>query len=139
MATRSIEKNFKSSLPNVKVAVNDILDFLNSNISNLSKEDLLDLKLVLNELVINAVIHGNCEDENKIVHIYVEIEPENIIKTIISDEGKGYNYNDLIKKEKNCCSFDENGRGIALVKALIDTLTFNDCGNVVKFTKKVSV
>lgn len=59
MAVKSMEKNVKSSLENVKKAVSEILEFLDSNIINLSKEDFLDLKLVLNELIINSVIHGN--------------------------------------------------------------------------------
>ncbi len=139
MAVKSIEKNVKSSLENVKKAVSEILEFLDSNIINLSKEDFLDLKLVLNELIINSVIHGNNNDISKTVKIYIEVSSENIIKATISDEGKGYNYNKYLIKEQKQLSFDENGRGIALVSALIDTITFNDIGNTVKFTKKVSI
>lgn len=139
MAVKSIEKNLKSSLENVKKAVSEILEFLDSNIINLSKEDFLDLKLVLNELIINSVIHGNNNDISKTVKIYIEVSSENIIKATISDEGKGYNYNEYLIKEQKQLSFDENGRGIALVSALIDTITFNDIGNTVKFTKKVSI
>ncbi len=139
MAIKSMEKSFKSSLPNVKIAVDEALTFVDSNINNLSREDFFDLKLVLNELIINAVIHGNNQDITKKVSIYIEIQPENIIKTVISDEGKGYNYEELILKDNREFSLDENGRGISLVAALIDTLTFNDMGNVVKFTKKVRI
>ncbi|HIT72099.1 hypothetical protein B5E58_07010 [Tyzzerella sp. An114] len=139
MAIKSMEKSFKSSLPNVKIAVDEALTFVDSNINNLSREDFFDLKLVLNELIINAVIHGNNQDITKKVSIYIEIQPENIIKTVISDEGKGYNYEELILKDNEEFSLDENGRGISLVAALIDTLTFNDMGNVVKFTKKVRI
>ena len=139
MAIKSMEKSFKSSLPNVKIAVDEALAFVDSNINNLSREDFFDLKLVLNELIINAVIHGNNQDITKKVSIYIEIQPENIIKTVISDEGKGYNYEELILKDNEEFSLDENGRGISLVAALIDTLTFNDMGNVVKFTKKVRI
>lgn len=139
MAIKSMEKSFKSSLPNVKAAVDEALTFVDSNINNLSREDFFDLKLVLNELIINAVIHGNNQDITKKVSIYIEIQPENIIKTVISDEGKGYNYEELILKDNEEFSLDENGRGISLVAALIDTLTFNDMGNVVKFTKKVRI
>lgn len=139
MAIKSMEKSFKSSLPNVKAAVDEALTFVDSNINNLSREDFFDLKLVLNELIINAVIHGNNQDITKKVSIYIEIQPENIIKTVISDEGKGYNYEELILKDNGEFSLDENGRGISLVSALIDTLTFNDMGNVVKFTKKVRI
>lgn len=139
MAVKIMEKNLKSSLENVKKAVSEILEFLDSNIINLSKEDFLDLKLVLNELIINSVIHGNNNDITKTVKIYIEISSENIIQATISDEGKGYNYNEYMIKEQKQISFDENGRGIALVSALIDTITFNDIGNTVKFTKKVSI
>ncbi len=139
MAIKSMEKNLKSSLENVKKAVSEILEFLDSSIINLSKEDFLDLKLVLNELIINSVIHGNNNDITKTVKIYIEISPENIIQVTISDEGKGYNYNKYMVKEQEEISFDENGRGITLVSALIDTITFNDIGNTVKFTKKVSI
>ena len=121
------------------MAVDEAFSFVDININNLSKEVFFDLKLVLKEIIINAVIHGNNQDITKKVSIYIEIQPENIIKTVISDEGKGYNYEELILKDNEEFSLDENGRGISLVAALIDTLTFNDMGNVVKFTKKVRI
>ena len=134
-----IKRSFESYLGNVEIVISEILEFLNNNINNLSKEDFLDLKLILNELILNAVIHGNNQDITKMVDIILEIKNDNIIEATISDEGDGYNYKEVMVKYNDTSLLDESGRGMLIVSSLIDNISFNDRGNIVNFTKKVNI
>ena len=77
---------------------------------------MFDLKLILNELVINSVIHGNKCNRNKCVDLYLEIVG-NIIRIEVSDEGQGVNFDISSYKpeELKCC-----GRGLVIVNGLSD-------------------
>ena len=60
-----------SDVLEAKKLVADCLDFIKENFENVSYEELQDIKLVLCELLYNAVIHGNNKDENKTIKILV--------------------------------------------------------------------
>jgi Histidine kinase-like ATPase domain/Cyclic nucleotide-binding domain len=117
------------------------------------------LHLVMQELLINAIEHGNCKisyDEksaflekggniadlvaekcldpgiaSKKIHIEWEVR-QNSTRFVIRDEGEGFN----VKNYKK--TFDANpeslhGRGITLAKSLVSRLSYNSKGNVVSF------
>lgn len=120
------EMNFRysgsvcSDLDLIKKFLDEILKKLNPIIDN--GDIIFDIKLILNELVINGVFHGNeCED-TKCVNLSLQICDGKIIIEV-EDEGQGIdydfsNYNPLDLK----CS----GRGLVLVKGLSDELIVND-------------
>lgn len=133
------EAAISSKIINAKTLANDCMIFINKNINNPSPEDIQDIKLVLSELLYNAVIHGNRQDENKRVLLSLKIA-KNILFVKICDEGHGFDYNHIISA-KNAVNSDEifmeSGRGIQLVMALVDKLSFNKAGNIIQFSKKV--
>lgn len=103
-----------SDLDDIKIFIQDVLDKLDDYIKD---ENLMfDLKLILNELVINSVIHGNKCNRNKCVDLYLEIVG-NIIRIEVSDEGQGVNFDIASYKpeELKCC-----GRGLVIVNGLSD-------------------
>ena len=133
-------KIFKSEVYCVNDIIQELMLFLSKNLPSISQEDKYDLRLVFSELLFNAVIHGNHKDINKNVTLFVEILPSNIIFSSIQDEGNGFNFESLLnqspsKDEANI--FNENGRGIKLVSALTDKLSFNSKGNQINFYKRV--
>ena len=135
MMESKYEAAISSKIINAKTLTNDCMVFINKNISDPSPDDIQDIKLVLSELLYNAVIHGNHQDETKRVSISVKIV-KNILFVRICDEGAGFDYNHIISPKKNTKAEDlfmESGRGIKLVMALVDKLSFN----IIKFSKKV--
>lgn len=77
---------------------------------------LFDLRIILNELVANGVIHGNKYDRDKLVNLYIEIE-EDLIRIEVTDEGKGFDCNlKYYDPTKLKCS----GRGLVIVNGLSD-------------------
>lgn len=138
MVKNKFSVSFSSNVYKVKTIVNDSLNFIKENLLNLSYDDLYDLKLILSELLFNAIIHGNKEDTKKNVSLTIEIN-NNMIYAVIADEGPGFDYMGLLARlQASDNLFDENGRGIKLVLSLTDKLLFNHVGNEIKFYKKVN-
>ena len=135
---QNLEISFCSELLNVKQVVRKILFFLRSAIPGLASEDQADLRLVFSELLYNAVVHGNNNDINKNVHLKVEIE-DGLVVGRVTDEGKGFDYMDLLEHMVDDDIYDECGRGIRLVYSLTDKLVFNIAGNAIGFYKKVTM
>jgi serine/threonine-protein kinase RsbW len=104
---------------------------------------LFELKVVLNELILNAIIHGNKEDKDKFVEVNAAITKSNYFLLSISDEGEGYDYNFYLKKcseNKDVLCWndvEEKGRGIKIVKSLCDNIRFNEKGNKVFVVKSL--
>ncbi len=137
MLDKTFSVTFESDLKNVKTIVKQLLSFIESSIT-VSKEELNDLKLIFNELLINAVIHGNSGNTEKSVFLSVQIRLQGIIYAIIKDEGQGFNYMNYLKvlSSKNN-TIDENGRGILLACSLTDCIQFNEKGNQIMFCKRI--
>lgn len=121
-----IKKTIKSDINLVKNTVEDILlnikDVLNDN-------NYFNAKIILSELIINGVKHGNCGDMDKCLNIKVLADSKSIV-IIVTDEGCGIKYNPKIKEE---IDFSETGRGLMLVEGLSDNFSIN--GNTVTCVK----
>ena len=115
----SFSGSVKSDLDSVKIFLKTILDKLNEYIDD---EDLFfDIRLILNELIVNGAIHGNCENINKLVFLTLILDQEGI-KINVKDEGCGINHEiDSYDVEDMKCS----GRGLILVEALTDSLVLD--------------
>lgn len=92
------------------------------------------IRLALEEAIANALRHGNRMDPEKTVRIEFVISPRQATITI-TDEGPGFNPDAV--PDPTC---DENlekpcGRGIMLMRAYMDKVTFNRRGNRVSLVK----
>ena len=91
------------------------------------------LQVVLSEALSNAIMRGNREDRGKWVDIRAELGPE-VIQLIVTDEGAGFDpaaVPEPIRPEQ----LDEaNGRGLYLIRKLVDAVSFNEQGNSICMT-----
>lgn len=89
----------------------------------LPEEEFQKLMIAVTEVVINAIIHGNKEDKNKKVTIEAEYDDKNLyIK--ICDEGNGFNPNEIVDPTLPENILKESGRGIFIVKSLVDDFSY---------------
>lgn len=140
MQENTYEAVIASRIGDAKKTAESCMLFISKNISNPSEGDMYDIRLVLSELLYNAVIHGNNSDESKIVRVSVKIN-QNRLCVKICDEGKGFDYSTVLNKNEHQESGSlmlENGRGILLAKALVDEISFNKKGNIIKFSKRMA-
>jgi serine/threonine-protein kinase RsbW len=96
--------------------------------------DLFGVEMALEESLTNAIRHGNCLDESKHVEVECRVSPERFWLQVI-DQGKGFKLDKVPD-----CTCDENlerfgGRGLALMKAYMTRVEYNDCGNCVTLEK----
>ena len=86
------------------------------------------LQVVLSEALSNAIMRGNREDCRKSVHIRAELRSD-AIRLVVTDEGSGFDpaaVPEPIRPEQ----LDEaNGRGLYLIRKLVDGVQFNEQGN----------
>lgn len=91
----------------------------------------------LNEVVINSIIHGNKQDETKKVYINLEIVDKKELQFTITDEGEGFDYNNLPDPTAPDNLQNLSGRGIFIVKHLADQCIFNMTGNQIELHFKI--
>ena len=118
-----VERYLKSDINNAKITVEEILDSIKNIVS---ESTFFNTKLILNELIINSILHGNQKDKSKQVLINLLIN-NSCITIEVTDEGSGVCYK---KKTYGDYDFCESGRGLMLVEGLSDK--FEVCGNRVR-------
>jgi serine/threonine-protein kinase RsbW len=103
---------------------------------NISEDTFANMMTCLNEIAINAIVHGNKLDESKKVIVNAEVEPKRVIWTV-TDEGPGFDYDHL--HDPTAAENIENltGRGVFIVKQLADQCVFNSTGNEVELHFKI--
>jgi serine/threonine-protein kinase RsbW len=96
--------------------------------------DIFSIKLALEEALVNAIKHGNQMDPDKRVHVSYAVTPERF-DIRITDEGPGFNPEDvpdptLPENLERCC-----GRGLLLIRKFMTEVSYQGCGNVVTMSK----
>lgn len=98
------------------------------------EEKLFEIKLCVEEAMRNAMVHGNGSDARKMVGVSYTIGPKNI-SIEITDEGKGYDHEKLPDPTRDENITRNSGRGVFLIKRLMDKVEFVGSGNTIKMTK----
>jgi serine/threonine-protein kinase RsbW len=94
------------------------------------------INLVLTEAMVNAIRHANAGDPDKMVQIIIFITNDELVIQV-HDSGQGFDINAI--PEPDTETLVESGRGIFLIKALMDTVCYRNVngGNVLEMTKKL--
>jgi serine/threonine-protein kinase RsbW len=94
-----------------------------------------DIEMALHEALVNAVVHGNGESSCKRVYVTCRCYMDGEVSITVRDQGKGFDSSSLPNP-----TFRENlllthGRGIYLMKTLMDEVSFEEGGAVVMMRK----
>ena len=116
----NMDFNYYGSVCSDLHTVKDFLDELILKLTGIinNKEIIFDIKLILNELVINGAMHGNNCINTKCVSLSLEVV-DNRIRIEVKDEGTGIDFN---INEYNPGDLLYGGRGLVLVNGLSDEL-----------------
>lgn len=87
-----------------------------------------NLRVALAEAVCNAILYGNCQDEDKGVAVRV-LFGRNAVEMEVTDEGCGFDYRHLPDPTLPANRIRPYGRGLFLIRQLVDEVRFNDTGN----------
>jgi serine/threonine-protein kinase RsbW len=124
------------SLPSKVAAISPFVDKLMRLIRKCghAPEGENDVEIALREALANAIIHGNHEDPGKHVHVRCCCEPSEI-SLAIKDEGPGFDVDRISDPTAPGNTGSAHGRGIYLMKALMDEVRFEEGGVVVHMRK----
>ncbi|MBX3162851.1 MAG: ATP-binding protein [Bacteroidetes bacterium] len=89
-----------------------------------------NMLIAVSEAVNNAIVHGNRNDPDKFVKIGFEADNTHMIFSV-TDEGQGFDYNNLPDPTDSVNLDKISGRGVYLMKSLSDSLRFEDNGSKV--------
>jgi len=93
-----------------------------------------EVEIALREALANAIIHGNHENSGKHVHVRCRCEPTEI-SIAVKDEGAGFDVDRISDPTAPENTRSAHGRGIYLMKALMDEVRFEEGGVVVHMRK----
>ena len=83
-----------------------------------------DVSTAIVEACTNAIEHGNNYSRNKRVRVAMRFEGKTIT-TQVCDQGEGFDFDNLSEEDDPPDPLSERGRGIIIMKALTDSLTFS--------------
>ena len=92
-----------------------------------------NLRTAFAEALSNAILYGNGSDPAKRVHVRVQAGPD-ALRLHVADEGAGFDPTDLPDPTRPENIEREDGRGLFVMRHLVDQVTFNDKGNAVCLT-----
>ncbi len=132
-------------------AVKDNTVTLNSDINEITKVEGLvseifdryhinhelygNVLIALTEAANNAIMHGNQYDADKKVIINFDFA-EPVLKIRVTDEGKGFDFDNLPDPTEPEYLDKPCGRGVFLIKRLADKVDFDKAGSTVQFSFK---
>ncbi|MCK8823452.1 FIST N-terminal domain-containing protein [Fuchsiella alkaliacetigena] len=129
----SFEGSISSCCEEMYQLQNEMSDF----IASYYEDDAL-ICIGFQELITNAIEHGNQFDESKQIEIEVEVNKK-YIQATIRDEGPGFDWQSKVEEEldieRELEDPQERGRGIKIANKLYDELWYNEQGNEVSFLK----
>jgi serine/threonine-protein kinase RsbW len=95
---------------------------------------LFDIKLCAEEAIRNAIVHGNRADKKLHVRVSYWVEKDKL-NIVVEDEGPGFDPEKVPDPTEKGNMFKESGRGVRLIRKLMDKVDFNEKGNRIRMEK----
>jgi len=95
-----------------------------------------DVELALREALKNAVVHGNQEDPETRVRVRCRCGPGKEMSIVVTDQGKGFDFEKTVGNGVTTDPGSEHGRGIQLMKAYMNDVHFERGGSEVHLRKR---
>ena len=134
---REVLVEFEYSLTSEVATVSPFVDHVmrSINIFRMTSEIEVDIEVALREALLNAIIHGNREDPRKHVYVTIFCGTDGEVAMTIRDEGAGFDSSSVPDPTAPEHRMSTHGRGIYLMRALMDEVSFEEGGTVVYMRK----
>ena len=133
----------RQNVPSRAEAISPVVDRLMRFIRRLSPSDDVsysvdEIEVALREALTNAIVHGNHEIPGKYVYVVCRCSMDGEVLLRIRDEGVGFDSRAVKDPTTPENIFRTHGRGVYLMKALMDEVSFEENGTVVRMRKRLS-
>jgi serine/threonine-protein kinase RsbW len=130
-----LRQTLPSRIPIISPFVEQLMRFIarfrNSDASE------LNIETALREALANAIVHGNQQDSRKCVYVACRCTTDGEVSITVQDEGQGFDADLVADPTTPENRLLTQGRGIYLMKTLMDEVRFEQHGAVV-FMRKAS-
>ena len=101
----------------------------------LGKDKKFEIEMALREALANAIVHGCKGDSTKKVECSVSADHEQGIQIVVRDPGAGFDPSSLPSPTDEANLHSDHGRGILLINKLMDEVTHEQNGTVIRMRK----
>jgi serine/threonine-protein kinase RsbW len=125
------------SMPANSEAIGTVVDTISENLAHLEvpEQKRLEVALAVQEALANAVVHGCGNDLSKQVRCQVKSDPKGRIVIIVTDPGPGFIPDSVSDPSRHENLYVDHGRGVYLIRQLMDEVHFDHGGNEVRMWK----
>jgi serine/threonine-protein kinase RsbW len=102
--------------------------------AGLSTEQRHNLAVAVAEALSNAAVHGNQLHPGRSVRVIVKITPKECVIVEVADVGPGFDSTTVGDPTHPARVLMPGGRGIFLMRQLVDRVEYNETGNRVRLT-----
>ncbi len=113
-----------------------IVEFLEEH--DYPSHDVMGVRLALEEVLMNAIKHGNKKDPAKVVRIKYEVAKDKVWVEV-EDQGDGFRPQDVPDPTLPENLERPGGRGVFLIQRFMSQVEYNPRGNQVRITKQRTV
>jgi serine/threonine-protein kinase RsbW len=130
-----LRQTLPSRIPIISPFVEQLMRFI-AEFRNRDGSEL-DIEMALREALANAIVHGNQQDSDKWVYVACRCTTDGEVSITVRDEGPGFDADSVADPTTPENRLLAQGRGIYLMKTLMDEVRFEQHGAVV-FMRKAS-
>jgi len=102
-----------------------------------AEEDEDAIEIALHEALANAVVHGNKENPHKQVYVDCRCSLDGEVLITVRDEGEGFDSSSVPDPTDPERRLLTHGRGIHIMRTLMDEVSFDANGTVVRMRKRM--
>lgn len=128
-----MDRELVFELPNDLQFIEEAVEFVVrrcSTCEDAARKLRFNFRVCLTEALSNAMIYGNRQDPSKRVRVEVFVH-RNRLRARVTDQGNGFNPDRVPDPTAPSNRLKEGGRGIFLMRTLMDEVHFNERGNAV--------
>jgi serine/threonine-protein kinase RsbW len=125
------------SMPANSEEIARVVDNISQTLTRLKvpEQKRFEVELAVQEALANAVIHGCGNDPSKQVRCQLRSGPNGRIVIIVTDPGPGFRPDLIADPEKSENLYADHGRGVYLIRRLMDEVRFERSGNEIRMWK----
>src|ERR1035438_1644194 len=133
MEQRTISREFTFSVNSESMvdARESMMDFIKKNVASEGEE--IDIFVALQEALANAVLHGCQNDGAKAIRCCIEIDPS-ALGIVVRAPGPGFDVA-ATATAGPAVNTTEHGRGICLMRSLMNDISYGHGGSEVRLRK----
>lgn len=129
------QKQIPSTVDQASAVVRELVNQLKQ--SGWPEKDAFGIHMAAEEALMNAVKHGNELDESKPVDVLIRLSKDHFFARI-ADQGEGFDPENVPDPCDDNNVDKTSGRGVTLIRRFVDSVSYNESGNVIEFEKRRS-